>query len=144
MWSCPVECRNRGPNPTVVASFSRSRRRIRTARSARWFSSLRGRYAWMARYSPGRADASSSRRSPGSGSGISPDCRIFFVASFADCTSGWSNGWMPMTAPATAVANSHRNMSPPSPASSSTATGCPAARSSSRSRPTVANSRSSP
>ena len=35
------------------------------------------------------------------------------VKSLASCTSGWSNGWTPMIAPARAVANSQRKISPP-------------------------------
>ena len=53
----------------------------------------------------------------------------------ADSTFGWSKGLMPITAPATAVAISHRYMTAPSSSSESrthSATGCPASRRSSR------------
>ena len=51
----------------------------------------------------------------GAASGSAPAARkpssTRSVASFAACTFGWSNGWTPRMAPATAVANSQRKNS---------------------------------
>ena len=81
---------------------------------------------------PRFACASNSSSEPSGSSSTSPWASTSFVLSFAACTSGWSNGLMPMIEPATATANSQRKNSWPSSYGLGSATSsCSSARGSS-------------
>src|SRR5438034_2114809 len=115
LWSCPVECRYRGPRP-LVTTQPVSRARVTSGSSSPSRSgSMR---AWIAMYCGGSASASNSSSDPsgpvsGPGPGTWLEERRSAVLSFASCTSGWPNGLMPRIEPATAVANSQRKNSAP-------------------------------
>ena len=108
LWSWPVECRKRGPSPTVVATRSRSRSATR-ARSTVVDDAAAGIDVGVdgdvvARRRPARARPTAAARGCRA---PRPTSSTACVAALAAATSGWSNGLMPRPAPHSAVATSH-------------------------------------
>ena len=137
LWYWPVECRNRGPQPKVAgrpvrrASGGADARRARRARSGRGRPSPRGSRVRgragpsSAATAPARSSTPSSRpggaadldrrrrRGPAAPASGVPSSRPR-AAFLALSTSGWSNGLMPSSRPATAVAYSQSSICAPS------------------------------